>query len=131
MKNKRLIGYFTLFLFTTLFFGSCTILTNSNTNNSTHTLKYVHKQENEYEGNIVIDIFDEEGNPLTGARTYIKQNDSILSEYNLETSTIVYHHLEKKLSVRVEKKGYLGIETPSFNVPLDSVCFIEFHLNEK
>lgn len=93
-------------------------------------LKYVPQSESDYEGNLVVQVFDEKGQELEGAAIEIHARGNMQAGESLETSIIVFQQVLMPLKVVALKKGYKTVETNVFAIKKGEVCFVEFHLRK-
>ncbi len=97
-----------------------------------YTVKYIPNSENYYEGNIIVEVLDEQNRELKGALVTILSDDKKLSKLELKnTSKGVFYKEEKNITVLVSKDGFKDVKTSNIAMFDDKACLISVRLPEK
>ena len=117
----------------TFLLTSCGAAKNSTVekSNSNYTLKFVPNSENEYEGNLIVDVFDSKGLELKGAKVFVYSEGEKISELELSHSKGVFYKEQNTLIIKVTKDGYFDSKTEIITMNSDKACFIDIRLSKK
>lgn len=86
---------------------------NSKNDSSSYTVKNIPSSQNEYEGNLIVHVFNEVGKEINGATVsiYIKKN--MTSSLNLKSTSLGIFNVDEDtgFTVKIIKNGFQLLET--------------------
>ena len=133
MKNTRLIYFATIFL-SVLLQSSCGTVKSTTEKKSSpcFEVEFVPNSQNMYEGNVIVQVFDSEGQQLNDAKVFIYSDGEEIAEMELiESSMGVFYKENKTITIKVSKPDYNDCNTELVTMSADNACFVKVRLEKK
>ena len=81
-----------------------------------YEIKRLNIIENAFSGNIVIEVFDKEMNPITDFQSIIISDGEEIFNVHQKSSQCTFFVDKKEVVVKIEKIGYKTVKTNSFSI---------------
>lgn len=81
-----------------------------------YEIKRLNIIENSFSGNIVIEVFDKEMNPITDYQSIIISDGEEIFNVHQKSSQSTFFVDKKEVVVKIEKNGYKTIKTNSLSI---------------
>ncbi|TNF45862.1 MAG: hypothetical protein EP305_12760 [Bacteroidetes bacterium] len=105
-------------------------LVNDQPNKENYTLENLSIGENGLEGNIVIEVFDENMSPIRQYRTIIRENGKEVFDVPPQGHRSTFFTDGKNITIEIQKAGFKTIKTKAFETDeeMEMASFIQIKL---
>ena len=89
------------------------------------------QSQNEYEGNVVIMVFNERKRELDEVNVSLYENSKKTAELEESTSMSVFQASENEFVIHVSRSGYVEVRTNPISITKGKFCEVRFYLQKK
>ena len=116
MKTTRMrLMKFTPFIFTVVILTSCATAQDTKTPDAiSYTIEYLNIVENDFGGNIVLEVYDSNGNHITDYQTILKENGKVIFDVPQKDYNCTFFEDGKSVTIEILKDGYKPFITKPF-----------------
>jgi hypothetical protein len=121
-------------ILTSLSVLSCaTAQTNNLENTPNYTIRSLNIDDHGFFGNIVVEVYDVEGNPINDFRTILRNGKKVIFDVPQKDHQCTFFKDGHDLTLEIQKKGYETLKTEPFitDEELDNAQFIRVTLRKK
>ena len=92
-----------------------------------NVIRHLSIEENGFEGNIVIDVVDENNNPVYNYQAILVRKDEVIFDVPQKGPRTTFFEDGKKITVEIRKEGYQLFKTKPFSTPeeMEMACVIK------
>lgn len=113
-----------------LFLGSFQSTWDRSNQFPTYEVVFKDQSQNEYEGNVVIMVFDERKKELNKVNVALYEKAKKTGELEETTSMSVFQASENDFVLEVTRTGYIEVRTKPISIPKGNYCEVRFYLQK-
>ncbi len=97
-----------------------------------NVIRHLSIEENGFEGNIVIDVVDENNNPVYNYQAILVRKDEVIFDVPQNGPRTTFFEYGKKIAVEIRKEGYQSFLSKPFTTEpkMEMACYIKVTLKK-
>jgi c-di-GMP-binding flagellar brake protein YcgR len=113
---------------------SCGSVKETSTNEElNYTIESLNIEENGFAGNIVVEVYDNEGAPVSDYQSILRNNDEVVFDVPQQNYQCTFFKDGKSLTIEIRKEGYVKFISQPFNTEeeMDNAQFLKITLEKE
>jgi len=137
MKNRTnkmtLMKVFPFLVFIATLFSCGTTKEISSPKNTNYSIVNLNIVENGFEGNIVVEVYDNQMNPLNDYQSVLTENGEVIFDVPQKGHRCTFFEDGKSVTIEIKKEGYKTVKTKPFStdVEMELANFIKITLEKE